>query len=78
MNRFICPHTDGVSEGNSAPPPFILMMNSRGEETRDGGVKDGEILLDRRGLNGIRKECVTGKVQVRQVRGERDETRVFM
>lgn len=54
------------------------MMNSRGGETRDGGVKVGQILLERRGLNGIRKECVTGKVQVRLERGERDETRVFM
>lgn len=53
-------------------------MNSRGGETRDGGVKVGQILLERRGLNGIRKECVTGKVQVRLERGERDETRVFM
>lgn len=53
-------------------------MNSRGGETRDGGVKVGQILLERRGLNGIRKECVTGKVQVRLVRGERDETRVVM
>lgn len=42
-------------------------------ETRDGGVKDGEILFGWRGLNGIRSECVRVKVQVRQVR-ERDET----